>query len=315
MPNPTKEKFLADLRQKFGSITKLSNSNSLFDIGSNCARIYIRYSKVHPGGVTFYGLRKEDLKYIEGRPAFLVFLWENQVEPLFVPFSAYEQIFKASEPSADGQYKAQVQLGAESTELYLARAGKFNLEGMFGWGQLSNLLKATNAETVPELSHSQVQTLLSAIGTAKGYDIWVPQNDRGKLDQTLIDKTIFYRGELPAQLACISAVAEEIDVVWLERGSNRVRRLFEVEHTTPIYSALLRFNDVHLAVPDSNQSFQIIAKDERRPAFVRQLNRPTFRASGLNQICTFLEYRNIFAWFHRLLPQKKSSFSHLDGYE
>lgn len=314
MPNPTKEKFLSDLRQKFGSITKLPNSNSLFDVGPGFARLYIRYSKVHPGNVTFYGLRKEDLKHIEGRPAFLVFLWENQEEPLFVPFSAYEQIFKTSEPATDGQYKAQVQLGEESTELYLARAGKFNLEGLFGWEQLSNLLETTGAETAPDLSHSQVQTLLSAIGSAKGYDIWIPQNDRSKLDQAVIGK-ISCRNELPSTLSCIAAVAEEIDVVWMEKGSNKVRRLFEVEHTTPIYSALLRFNDVHLAAPDANQSFQIIALDERRPAFVRQLNRPTFRASGLNQICTFLEYRNVFAWFHRLLPQQKLAVSHMDGHE
>ncbi len=314
MPNPAKEKFLADIRQKFGNITKLANSNSLFDICGGGARVYIRYSKVHGKGVTFYGLRKEDLKHIEGRPAFLVFLWDNQDEPLFVPFAAYEQVFKTAEPASDGQYKAQIQLGNESTELYLARAGKFNLEGLSGWDQLSNLLKITSAEITPELSHSQVQTILSAIGASKGYDIWVPRNDRGKLDPTLLEGTIS-RNELPSTLACISAVAEEIDVVWLEKGSNRVRSLFEIEHTTPIYSALLRFNDVHLAVPDANQSFQIIAQDSRRPTFVRQLNRPTFRASGLNQICTFLEYRNVFAWFQRLFPRRETPFLHLGDHE
>lgn len=306
MPNPTKEKFLAELRQKFGAITKLSNSNSLFDIGNGFARIYIRYSKVHGKGVAFFGLRKEDLKHMEGRPSFLVFLWDNQDEPLFVPFSAYEQIFKSAEPAADGQYKAQILLNEESTTLYLARTGKFNLEGLFGWGQLFHLFKSTSTNITPELSHSQVQTLLSAIGNAKGYDIWIPQNDRGKLDQSLIGATS-YRDKLPSTLDAISEVAEEIDVVWLQKGSNQVRSLFEVEHTTPIYTALLRFNDVHLAAPCASQSFQIIAQDSRRPAFVRQLNRPTFKASGLNQICTFLEYRNVFSWFQRLQSQKQTS--------
>lgn len=309
MPNPTKERFLAELRQKFGSITKLSNSNSLFDIGNGVARIYIRYSKVHGKGVAFFGLRKEDLKHMEGRPSFLVFLWDNQDEPLFVPFSAYEMIFKSAEPAADGQYKAQILLNEESTTLYLARTGKFNLEGLFGWDQLFHLFKSTSTNITPELSHSQVQTLLSAIGTAKGYDIWIPQNDRGKLDQSLIGATS-YRDKLPSTLDTISEVAEEIDVVWLQKGSNQVRSLFEVEHTTPIYTALLRFNDVHLAAPCTSQSFQIIAQDSRRPAFVRQLNRPTFKASGLNQICTFLEYRNVFSWFQRLQSQKRTSLQY-----
>lgn len=306
MPNLVKEKFLSLMRQKFGAISKLANSNSLFDIGNGVARVYIRYSKVHGKGVTFYGLRKEDLKHIEGRPSFLVFLWDNQDEPLFVPFSAYEQIFKSAEPAADGQYKAQILLNEESTTLYLARTGKFNLEGLFGWDQLFCLFKSTSTGITPELSHSQVQTLLSVIGTAKGYDIWIPQNDRGKLDQSLVGTTS-YRDKLSATLDTISGVAEEIDVVWLQKGSNQVRSLFEVEHTTPIYTALLRFNDVHLAAPSASQNFQIIAQDSRRPAFVRQLNRPTFKASGLNQICTFLEYRNVFSWFQRLQSQKQTS--------
>ncbi|MFZ5523215.1 MAG: hypothetical protein ACOY9D_03905 [Pseudomonadota bacterium] len=312
MPNLVKENFLSLMRQKFGAISKLANSNSLFDVGNGIARIYIRYSKVHEKGVTFYGLRKEDLKHIEGRPSFLVFLWDKQEEPLFVPFSAYEQIFKFAEPASDGQYKAQILLNEESTTLYLARVGKFNLEGLFGWGQLLHLFKSIAEETTPELSHSQVQTFLSVIGASKGYDIWVPQNDRNKLDKSLIG-TMVYRESLPSTLNIITEVAEEIDVVWLQKGSNQVRSLFEVEHTTPIYTALLRFNDVHLAAPNPAQSFQIIAQDSRRPAFVRQLNRPTFKASGLNQICTFLEYSNVYSWFQRLQSQKPISALHLGG--
>ena len=312
MPNLVKENFLLQMRQKFGAISKLTNSNSLFDVGNGAARVYIRYSKVHEKGITFYGLRKEDLKYIEGRPSFLVFLWDKQDEPLFVPFSAYEQVFKFAEPAADGQYKAQIILNEESTTLHLARAGKFNLEGLFGWGQLLHFFKSSIEEMTPELSHSQVQTYLSVIGASKGYDIWIPQNDRNKLDKSLIG-TMIYRESLPSTLDIISEVAEEIDVVWLHKGSNQVRSLFEVEHTTPIYTALLRFNDVHLAAPSSEQSFQIIAQDARRPAFVRQLNRPTFKTSGLNQICTFLEYRNVYSWFRRLHSQNPVSAPHLGG--
>ncbi|MDY6864228.1 MAG: YciI family protein [Thermodesulfobacteriota bacterium] len=73
-------------------------------------RIYIRYSKVHPGGRTFYELRKEDLQKLEGYPSVICFLWEGQSEPLFVPFSDYEDIFQSILPAADGQYKAQIYL-------------------------------------------------------------------------------------------------------------------------------------------------------------------------------------------------------------
>jgi len=304
MPNPTKEKFLAELRQKFGSITKLSNSNSLFDIGNGFARIYIRYSKVHGKGVAFFGLRKEDLKHMEGRPSFLVFLWDNQDEPLFVPFSAYEQIFKSAEPAADGQYKAQILLNEESTTLYLARTGKFNLEGLFGWDQLFHLFKSTNTNITPELSHSQVQTLLSVIGTAKGYDIWIPQNDRGKLDQSLIGATS-YRDKLPSTLDTISEVAEEIDVVWLQKGSNQVRSLFEVEHTTPIYTALLRFNDVHLAAPSHHRAFKLLLKIRVVLPLFASLTGQHLRLVGLTKFARFLNIEMYFLGSNDFSPRNK----------
>jgi hypothetical protein len=93
---------------------------------------------------------------------------------------------------------------------------------------------------------------------------------------------------------------EEVDVIWIQKGSSELRALFEVEHSTPIYSGLLRFNDIHLAAPRLRPTFSIVANDARREVFVRQLNRPTFQASELNKFCNFLEYINVFGWFNRI---------------
>jgi len=299
MPNLVKDNFLSNLRTRVGGLTKLPNSNSLYEVGSSLARIYIRYSKLHERGITFYGLRKDDLQQLEGQPSFNVFLWDDQAEPLFLPFGAYEELFRTLTPAADGQYKAQVYVDADSIELYVARLGRFNLEGFSGWQQLDQLVSHSPGATLPELTHWQVQSIVSAIGVAKGYDIWVPQNDRARLDSILTGE-LHCREELPAHLSEVGDILQEIDVVWLGRGSNELRGMFEVEHTTPIYSALLRFNDVHLSVQQKNQTYRIIANGARRAQFVRQLNRPTFRASGLNQICTFLEYQNVYGWFQRI---------------
>ena len=301
MPNLVKNSFLDALRQKTGALLKLGNSNSLYDVAGGAARIYIRYSKVHARGAAFYGLRKEDIRQLEGHPSFIVFLWDGQAEPLFVPFAAYEDVFHSTEPAPDGQYKAQIFLNSDSIELYLARLGRFNLEGLSGWERIGAILNTTAAAT-PVLSHSQVQSILSAIGTAKGYEIWIPPNDRGRLHTELSGSPLL-RDELPSTLKQIGDILQEVDVLWLRRGSNELCGLFEVEHTTPIYSALLRFNDVHLAASNASQIFRIIADDSRRGLFVRQLGRPTFRASGLDQICTFLEYRNVYGWFTRVCNQ------------
>lgn len=299
MANLTKERFLNELRHRTGAIDKLPRSNSLYDVAGGAARLYIRYSKVHDRGTTFYGLRKEDIQQLGAHPSFLVFLWDNQEEPLFVPFAAYEEIFQLVLPAPDGQYKVQIQVSAETLELYLARVGKFNLEGLSGWSQLAYAVNSNNESVMPELSHSQVQSVLSAIGSVKGYDIWIPQNDRGKLQTDLISG-VAYRDVLPECFNRVADILSEVDVLWLVKGSSQLCGVFEVEHTTPIYSALLRFNDVHLATNNLNQGYRIVANDARRSLFVRQLNRPTFQASGLSQLCTFIEYRNVYGWFTRV---------------
>ena len=244
-------------------------------------------------------MRQEDIKQLEGHPSFIVFLWDSQSEPLFVPFNEYEEIFRSIEPSPDGQFKAHVFFDTESVELRIPRAGRFNLEGLFGWSQLMRQLQNENAPLIPDLSHSQVQSILAAIGSAKGHDIWVPQNNRGQLQLDLTGDLNF-RDELPTSLNAIKDILQEIDVLWLKRGSNDLCGLFEVEHSTPIYSALLRFNDVHLFGSGESMPFRIIAEESRKALFCRQLNRPTFKASGLHQLCSFLEYRNVYGWYTRL---------------
>ena len=47
------------------------------------------------------------------------------------------------------------------------------------------------------------------------------------------------------------------------------------------------------------------ANETRRSLFVRQINRPTFQTSGLSDLCTFLEYSNVFTWYRRLARDVK----------
>ncbi len=283
---------------------KLGNSESLFEIAEGKARLYFRYSKKHPGGRTFFGLRKVDLQLLEGHNGVICFFWDDQPEPLFVPFEEFEETFAALTPASDGQYKVQVYEQTGGTELYVANAGRFNVESYLGWSFLESRI-GTPSEMLPELSHVQVQTLLGGIGDAKGFDVWIPSNDRGRLDWNLTD-SFGLRSSLPPSLSSVKEIAEEIDVIWLERGGDRPAAFYEVEHSTPVYSGLLRFNDVHLMLPSSTLRFGIVSNDERRALFARQVSRPTFRASRLYELCTFFEYRNVFDWHRRLRTREKT---------
>jgi len=80
---------------------------------------------------------------------------------------------------------------------------------------------------------------------------------------------------------------------------NKISRLFEIEHTTPIYSALLRFNDIYLSISEVNK-FGIISNKERKNKFVKEINRPTFTYSQLADKVSFMEYGDVFLWYNRL---------------
>lgn len=299
MATEVKKFFLNELKRRYGTLHKLEKSQSLYEIVGSSIRVYIRYSKVHNNYRMFYGLRQEDLQQLEGYPSIICFLWDTQTEPLIISFSDYEEIFQSTSPATDGQYKVQVYLENDATELYIARVGRFNVEGNFGWNELAKLVDSTKIVNIPNFSHSQIQTMLGAIGTAKGFDIWIPTNDRNKLDWSLT-KRFECRNILPDGFREVKSILQEVDVVWFQRGSSNPRALFEVEHSTPIYSGLLRFNDIHLIAPTLRPRFSIVSNDRRRSLFVRQINRPTFQTSGLNELCTFLEYLNVFGWFNRI---------------
>lgn len=300
MANVIKEGFLNDLNKRFGNIRRLDDSLSLYDIGNGAGRVYIRYSKVHPRGQTFYGLRQKDLQKLEGQPSVICFLWQDQKEPIILPYSDFEEVFHSLSPASDGQYKVQIFLQDAGSELYIANAGRFNIEAFFGWEQLNSIIDKSQLTNIPVLSHEQVQTLLGSIGAAKGYNIWIPKNDRGKLDWNLT-KQFGCDAEMSNEYHRIEDIISEIDVLWIERGAGTLRALFEVEHSTPIYSGLLRFNDVHLMFPSSKATYSIVSNDDRRALFVRQLSRPTFNLSKLGESCNFLEYPNVFVWHKRIV--------------
>src|ERR1051326_2223654 len=136
MPNVFKQAFLGELRRRFPAATKLPASQSLYDLGGGQGRVYIRYSKTHPGNRTFFGLRKTDLQQLEGYHSVICFLWDNQAEPLLVRFSDFEDVFRSIQPADDGQFKVQVYTESEGTELYIANAGRFNVESFFGWKEV-----------------------------------------------------------------------------------------------------------------------------------------------------------------------------------
>jgi hypothetical protein len=304
VPNIHKSALLRDLRQRFGDIELLKGSLSLFAIGQDAARIYVRYSKKHGGDRAFFGLRDIDLRQLEGRNSYICFLLDDGSPPVFVPYADFEEIFRGAQTARDGQYKVQLHTRGE-LELYVARQGRFNVEGYVGFEALTQSINRDMLRPALNLTHAQVQTLLAGIGNLKGYDVLVPTSNVAKLEWPMT-RSFTLREALPSGYQEVAHILCEIDVVWVARGRDSIESLFEVEHSTSIYSGLLRFNDLLLTNPKLSR-FSIVSEDRRRSVFARQLFRPTFQRSGLAELTSFLEYANVFDWHTRLLNAGRRS--------
>lgn len=181
MSTDAKKEFLKILEEKFGRVKKIPGSQSLFEI-SRGKRFYYRYSRIHSRNQAFYGLRKEDLDQLAGLDSYICFMSDKGTEPVFITYSDFEEILLSTKPASDGQYKVQLFLKEDAFELYIAQSGRYSVESYVGWSRLLQRLGEHQGFEVPDLGHSQIQTLIGSIGFMKGYDVWIPTTDRSKLD-------------------------------------------------------------------------------------------------------------------------------------
>ena len=128
-------------------------------------------------------------------------------------------------------------------------------------------------------THTQVQGWLLDLGRALGFDVWVAANDRGRawgagsLSDGCLERLPAAVGDAPGAEA-----VRLIDVLWLERGGPRVAAAFEVEHSTSIYSGIVRLLDLALSnATGVTQGLFLVAPDDREDEVRAQLGRPAFR--------------------------------------
>lgn len=82
------------------------------------------------------------------------------------------------------------------------------------------------------------------------------------------------------------------------RQRRSMARLFEVEHTTAIYSGLLLMADLLALQPDMRIRAHIVAAEERRDKVFREIKRPVFSLlenGPLYKSCAFISYDSIEA--------------------
>ena len=141
----------------------------------------------------------------------------------------------------------------------------------------------------------QVQAALARLGADLGLDVWTPRNDRGRVLAALECNDVQLLERLPLNYdeATLRTI-ENIDVLWLRRRS--IVRAFEVEHTTAIYSGILRMADLLALQPNMEIRLHIVAPPERREKVFEELRRPVFSLldrGPLADLCTYLSYESL----------------------
>lgn len=161
------------------------------------------------------------------------------------------------------------------------------------------------------ITHDEIQWLLLKLGSDMGLDVWVARNDRGRSYQGQSFQSIpRLLDDLPRQFdPATNRTIELIDVLWLK--DNAILAAFEVEHTSAIYSGLLRMADLMAMQPNLHIRLYIVAPDERRDKVFAEINRPVFSRMKLNRVCQYIAYsvlKERIAQAQQFLPYLQPEF-------
>lgn len=149
---------------------------------------------------------------------------------------------------------------------------------------------------LPEVREShQVQALIAAIGNRMGMQVWMPRADRAAVLAEWKGEHAPVLERLPLNYddATLRTI-EQIDVLWLKGRS--IKRAFEVEHTTSVYSGILRMADLLALQPNMDIRLHIVAPPARREKVFQEIRRPVFsllERGPLSESCTYISYDSV----------------------
>jgi hypothetical protein len=156
-------------------------------------------------------------------------------------------------------------------EFFKIRAGLWALTS-----EKEKVLRLFSDEKAPEkereYSHYFFQGLVFEIGNLKGFQTFIPSQDKNKpfAKQTLGEVSTVSK---PYEFTYDEVLrkAQTIDVTWFN-ARKYPNSFFEIEHSTDIYNSLLKFVEFQ----DFRISFYIVADNQRRAEFENKISQSAF---------------------------------------
>ena len=122
-------------------------------------------------------------------------------------------------------------------------------------------------------NHWYYQGLLTEIGNERGYNTFIPAQDKNRAFGSQKLGEICTSTKLPSfGYRCFVRRARTVDVIWLNHR-DMLSKLFEVEFSTDMLNSLVKFNELR----DFYAQFSIVAPPHRQNHFVNRIEMDTFR--------------------------------------
>lgn len=139
--------------------------------------------------------------------------------------------------------------------------------------------------------HTEMQWRLIRLGNQANFDVWIPSADqsrefKGNKFKEFIIKEFQSSIDVPTYI-------KNIDTVW--KLGHSIKSAFEIEHSTSIYSGILRLSDLRSLTPNSTYPLFIVASRDKKNKVFEQLRRPTFSNDylSLDKAVKFISYDSI----------------------
>ncbi len=138
--------------------------------------------------------------------------------------------------------------------------------------------KSESAAREADHTHTEIQGWLRDLGLSLGYQVWIAANDASRSygGGKLADGCLVVLPPALARNGAADAI-RLIDVLWLDSKTGCVAAAYEVEHTTSIYSGIVRMLDLALGTAgEATRNFFLVAPDDRESEVRAQFARPAF---------------------------------------
>lgn len=197
-------------------------------------------------------------------------------------------------------FKSINRIVQDSRFFFKIRPGLWALEELRG--SVLRKLEIEKDQKSEEFNHSYYQGLLVEIGNLKGYQTFIPRQDKNKL----------FLGKPLSQLTSMNSIysfgyenfvkrAQTIDVIWFN-DRKMPTSFFEVEHSTDFYNSLIKFSDLR----DFHSGFCIVADEARKREFERKLSSLSFK--DIRERISFMGYEvlsNIHTNTYKLMKSQR----------